>query len=121
MALGDAVGSSVGVALGGGVAGDCKKAGMKGKPACSAPGQVLRFPSVATYSGNAIDLIVSNRSHYEPTTSCDGCNGATKGFGKINVRIGTGVRLRFDFVDPDDGDAPADEAAAPAESVEFAP
>ncbi|KAH8067486.1 calcineurin-like phosphoesterase [Aureococcus anophagefferens] len=90
----------------GGVAGDCKKAGMKGKPACSAPGQVLRFTSVATYRGKVFDLIVSNRSHYEPTTSCNGCNGATKGFGKINVRIGTGVRLRFDFVDPDDGDAP---------------
>ena len=33
----------------GGVAGNCKKAGMKGKPACTAQGQVLRFTRVATY------------------------------------------------------------------------
>ena len=49
---------------------------------------------------------MSNRSHYEPTSDCDGCNGASKGFGKVNVRLGTRATLRFDFVDPDDGDAP---------------
>ncbi|KAH8078499.1 hypothetical protein JL720_9694 [Aureococcus anophagefferens] len=62
----------------GGVAGDCKKAGMKGKPACSAPGQVLRFTSVATYpvrQGDALRRRDAGHSvRFLATGAGDGCD-----------------------------------------------
>mmetsp|Transcript_8955 Transcript_8955/g.16119 ORF Transcript_8955/g.16119 Transcript_8955/m.16119 type:complete len:430 (+) Transcript_8955:56-1345(+) len=61
----------------------------------------LRFTGVATIDGANVDLVVQSMSTYQPGVA-EG-NGVFGEFGRINVKEGSSVDLKFSFVDGKSG------------------
>jgi len=63
----------------------------------------LRYEKAANINGKSVDLVITTDSGFEPNkVSATGVAGA---FGKINVKCGTEVTLRFTAVDSETGEA----------------
>lgn len=71
--------------------------------ACHSSSEKLRLGAVArSRNGSAVDVEVTSVGAYSKGMTCErGCNGLFGDFLEVNVRVGTFVDLRFDFVDGD--------------------
>lgn len=64
--------------------------------------EVMRFASVGEMRGQAFDLVVSTTNRYFRRTSRNNGCARRNGFGRLNLKGGRNVNLRFCFVQPDD-------------------